>query len=53
MVKQDLNLSVKIDMLEPNRVGSSYPFPGFIHTQSHEKPTVHSSQELICGFNLA
>ena len=40
MVKQDLNLRVKIDkdqMFETYLEGSNYPFPDFIHTQSHQK----------------
>jgi hypothetical protein len=40
MVKQDLNLRVKIDkdqMFETYLEGFSYPFPDFIHTQSYQK----------------
>ena len=40
-------------ILETYRVGSSYPYPIFIHTQRYQKPIVYPSQELICGFNLA
>ena len=57
MVKQDLNLRVKIDkdqMFETYLEGSSYPFSRlYPYPEPSDEPTVYSSQELICGFNLA